>query len=117
MTSRERRLQEFRARVEVRSWQYRQRHHAAGVWFRLRRVLAGASAAYAVSPEEAARLRDEGYTPVPVGEEIEPAKTILIVPATRIASLESARPVPLRLGGALMAATCLVLTPFVHRRR
>lgn len=112
MTARERRLQEFRARVQVRSWQYRQRNHAAGVWFRLRRVLAAASAAYAVSPEEAATLGEEGYRPVPVGGEIEPQKTILVVPAARVASLESARPVPLRLGGELMATTCLVLAPF-----
>ena len=43
----ERRLRQLRSRVLVRAWDYRQRNHARGVWFRLRRVLAEASQAYA----------------------------------------------------------------------
>ena len=38
----EQRARQFRSRVLVRSWEYRQRHHARGVWFRFRRVLADA---------------------------------------------------------------------------
>jgi len=37
----ERRNRKQRARVLARSLDYRQRRHARGVWFRLRRVLAG----------------------------------------------------------------------------
>jgi hypothetical protein len=36
----ERRVREQHARMLVRSLDYRQRRHARGVWFRLRRVLA-----------------------------------------------------------------------------
>jgi hypothetical protein len=38
------RARSVRARAAVRGWQYRQRHLAAGVCFRLRRVLADARA-------------------------------------------------------------------------
>ena len=44
----ERRLRELRSRVLVRAFDHRQRRHARGVWFRLRRVLALAREAYAV---------------------------------------------------------------------
>jgi hypothetical protein len=52
----ERRLRQWRSRVLVRSWSYRQRRHAGGFWFRLRRALADASEAYAISRAEAQEL-------------------------------------------------------------
>jgi hypothetical protein len=108
----ERRLREQRARVLIRSLDYRQRHHASGVWFRLRRVLADARAAYVVSEHDARTLVEEGCCVEPVGRELEPRKLIVIASSERIAQISSARPVPVRLGGELLTSTCLVLTPF-----
>jgi hypothetical protein len=108
----ERRLREQRARVLARSFDYRQRHHAGGVWFRLRRVLADASAAYVVPEDEAQRLVAEGCRVEPVGRELQPPKVILRASASRVEQIVSARQVPVRLGGPLLAAPCLVMTPF-----
>jgi hypothetical protein len=108
----ERRVAELRARMLVRSWEYRQRHHARGVWFRLRRVLADASAAFVIPPDEAAKLVAEGYRVEPVGQALEPPKSIVFAPADRVARIASARAVPVRLGRELLEAEHLVLTPF-----
>ncbi|MFB3854718.1 MAG: hypothetical protein ACE148_12935 [Vicinamibacterales bacterium] len=108
----ERRVEEQRRRVMVRSWEYRQRHHARGAWFRLRRALADASAAFEIPPEEAGRLIAEGYRIEPAGEAFEPRKLILVVPADRMASVSGARPVPLRLGADLLQTRHLALVPF-----
>lgn len=113
MTERlEDRLRQYRQRVLIRSWEYRQRRHAHGVWHRLRRVLTDADATYTVSGEDASTLATEGYRPEPVGAELNPPKTIVFVPRERLAGLPSARPVPLKLGIDLLAAEYLVLTPF-----
>ena len=108
----ERRLREQRARVLTRSFDYRQRHHARGVWFRLRRVLADASAVYVVPEDEAQRLVAEGCLVEPVGRELQPPKIIIRAAASRVAQIASAQQVPVRLGGTLLAAACLVITPF-----
>lgn len=111
------RLRQYRQRVLIRSWEYRQRRHAHGVWHRLRRVLTDADAAYAVSAEDVRTLAAEGYTPEPVGAELHPPKTIVFVPRERLAGLPSARPVPVRLGMDLLTTECLVLTPFAPAAR
>jgi hypothetical protein len=108
----ERRVAERRRRVLVRSWEYRQRDHAHGVWGRLRRVLADASAAFVISADEANALAAEGFRVEPVGSQLHPPKTILFAPADRIARVQSARAVPVRLGGELLEADYLALTPF-----
>ena len=105
----ERRLRQLRSRVLVRAWDYRQRRHAGGVWFRLRRALAGASEAYAIPREKAQQLVAEGYRTEPVGQELEPPKLIVLAPAARLAS---ARPLAVRLSAELLAAECLALVPF-----
>jgi hypothetical protein len=115
-SSLEQRLRQFRSRMLVRSWDYRQRHHARGVWFRLRRVLADASAAYAVTREDAAALVAEGYSAEPVGQELEPSKLIVFAPATRVERLASARVLTVRLSAELLAAEALALVPFVPHR-
>ena len=112
----ERRLRQLRSRLLVRAWDYRQRHHARGVWFRLRRLLADASAAYVVSAEEAQELVAEGHAPEPVGEELLPARQILFVSAERASRLVSARPLTVRLSAELLAADCLVLARFPYER-
>lgn len=108
----ERRLRQLRSRVLVRAWHYRQLRHADGVWYRLRRALADAREAWAVSPEDVRRLAAEGYPVEAVGGEIAPPKQIVRVPAERVAQVPSARPVPVRLGADLLAAEGLVLVPF-----
>jgi hypothetical protein len=108
----ERRIEALRRRLLVRSWEYRQRHHARGAWFRLRRALADASAAFEIPAEEADRLIAEGHRIEPVGATFEPPKVILIVPADRMARVPGARPVRVRLGADLLQATHLALTPF-----
>jgi hypothetical protein len=107
----ERRVRRYRSRMLIRAFDYRQRHHAAGVWFRLRRLLAGTSQAYVVSEHDAEQLRQEGFRVAPVGREVDPPKTIIIAPAHRVAALASARAVPVTLAGELLEATCLVLVP------
>jgi hypothetical protein len=108
----DRRIRERRARALVRSWDYRQRRHARGVWFRLRRVLADASAAFAIPADEARTLIAEGHRAEPVGRELEPPKVIVFAPAERVAQIASARAVPLRLGRDLLEAESLALTRF-----
>lgn len=110
----ERRVREFRSRVLVRSWEYRQRDHARGVWFRLRRVLAEASAAFVIPPEEAVALVAEGFRLEPVGQALEPPKSIVFVPAGRVAGIARARGVPVRLCRELLEAQHLALTPIDH---
>lgn len=107
-----RRLREQRSRVLVRSWDYRQRAHARGVWLRLRRVLADAREAYGIPPDEARRLVVEGYPQEPVGQELQPAKLIVFVPARRIAEIRGARSLALGLGAELLGAECLALVRF-----
>ncbi|MEW5982993.1 MAG: hypothetical protein AB1806_11580 [Acidobacteriota bacterium] len=108
----ERRAADLRRRVLVRSWEYRQRHHARGVWFRLRRVLADASAAFVVTDDEARALVAEGFQIEAVGRALEPPKVILLASADRVRRLVSARAVPVRLGRELLEAEHLVLTRF-----
>jgi hypothetical protein len=106
------RLRRMRSRVLIRAWHYRQLGHANGAWYRLRRVLADSSEAWAVSLQDARQLAAEGYPVEPVGGELAPAKQIVRVPAERVAKAPSARPVPLRLGADLLAAEGLALVPF-----
>ena len=108
----ERRLRELRSRVLVRAFDHRQRRHARGVWFRLRRVLAFAREAYAVPPDEASRLIAEGHRPESVGRELEPPRVILFVPAERVARIATARPLAVRLSAEVLSAECLALVPF-----
>ena len=107
-----RRVRQVRSRVAVRAWEYRQRHHAKGVWLRLRRILAEAKVAYAIPESEAERLLAEGFQPEAVGRALEPPKIMLFVPAERVIRLAHAREVPVRLGVELLEAPALVLVRF-----
>ncbi len=91
---------------------YRQRHHAKGVWTRLRRLLADAQSAYAIPGSVAEQLLAEGFLPEAVGQELEPPKVVLFVPAERAALITGAREIPVRLEGALLEAPALVLVRF-----
>lgn len=100
------------ARAEVRRWQYRQRHLAAGVWYRLRRVLADAREAYVISADDAGRLVSEGYRAEPCGAGLEPPKTILVVDPSRLSAIDSRRPIPVGLGPDLLTAPAIALVAF-----
>lgn len=108
----ERRLRQVRSRVAVRAWAYRQRHHAKGMWMRLRRVLADAGSAYVIAGTEAERLVAEGLRPEPVGLELQPPKIILFMPAERASRIPGAREIALRLEAPLLEAPALALVPF-----
>jgi hypothetical protein len=108
----ERRLRELRSRVLVRSFDYRQRRHARGVWFRLRRTLTFAREVYALPPDEVKQLLAEGHRPEPVSRELEPPRVILFVAAARVARIASARPLAVRLSAELLSAEGLALVPF-----
>lgn len=108
----ERRVRQYRSRRLIQAWDYRQRHHARGAWFRLRRLLAGASQALVISPEDAAQLRAEGLMAEPVGNEFEPPTVIVCVPKSRVAGLGSAREVPVALTADLLNARCVALVRF-----
>jgi hypothetical protein len=107
-----RRARAVATRAAVRRWQYRQRHHAAGVWLRLRRVLAAAETVYAIPPGEASALVAEGYVPERCGLEIAPAKTIVFVDRRRADAIAGRQTIPARLGPEFLAAPALALVRF-----
>jgi hypothetical protein len=108
----EARLRAMRARLAVRAWEYRQRDHAKGVWFRLRRLLAHSASALSLPEAEARRLLAEGYAADPVGALLEPPKVLLVVPEERLRDVPGRSPIPLRLGPDLLAARWVALVPF-----
>jgi hypothetical protein len=106
-----------RTRAEVRRWNYRQRDLAAGVWFRLRRVLADARAAYVISEADGQQLMAEGYAVEPSGNQLAPEKTILFVDEARLSMVASRQPIPVELGPAFLGATTVALVAFEGIRR
>lgn len=108
----ERRAGLARSRAAVRAWEYRQRRHAKGVWFRLRRVLTGAEMAFAISDDDAAALITEGFSADPVGAELQPPRMIVAVPRTRAERIPSRRPLAVRLDAEMLAARAVVVVRF-----
>jgi hypothetical protein len=107
-----RRLQRIRSRLAVRSWEYRQRNLAHGVWFRLRHLLTYAARAYVISEREVARLLEEGYQPDPVGRALEPEKLLFFVPAERVEKIDVAKEIEARLTAPFLEATAVVMVRF-----
>ncbi len=108
----EKRVKAARSRAAVRAWEYRQRNHAKGTWYRLRRLLADTSVAYALTELDARLLLAEGHRPEPVGEQLEPPKTILCVPGERIDTIADKRRIPVRLAADFLAARYVALVRF-----
>ena len=104
-----------RTRAAVRRWRYRQHNLAAGVWFRLRRVLSDARVACVISEDDARRLVMKGYTPEACGLQVAPEKTILFVDEHGLADLETRR-IPVVLGPEFLAARAIALIPFDESR-
>jgi len=107
-----RRARRLRAAARRRHWEYHQRDLAGGCWYRLRRALTYAREIYLISAAEAAELLAEGWPVEPVGAELVPAKTMVVVPAQRVARLAEARQIPVRLSAELLAAPRLALVRF-----
>jgi hypothetical protein len=101
-----------RGRAALAAWEYRQRHHAKGVWYRVRRVLAEASHAFALSDGAVQALLAEGYQPEAVGADLEPQKTLLFVPAERLATLPEKREIPVRIGADFLFSRNIALLRF-----
>ena len=111
-----RRARLIRERELIRAWEYRQRDHAKGVWYRFRRVLVDAAEAWVIDDRDADRLAIFGRTELPVGGELHPPKRIFFVTAEELAGAPSRRRVPLRLAGALLGARNLALIAFAGSR-
>ena len=104
-----RRAAEVRARALTRHWEYRQRHHSKGVWFRLRRVLAETRGAFVISEGDARKLLDEGFRKEPIGTALFPQKTLIVVPPERAELIAERTAFPVRLGAEFLAARFLAL--------
>ena len=107
-----RRARLMRERMLIRGWEYRQRHHAKGMWYRLRRSLADAAEAWEIDDRDADRLATLGHAELPVGVELHPPKRIFFVTPHELAALPSRRRIPVRLGGKLLEARNLALVTF-----
>jgi hypothetical protein len=104
-----RRAKSVRERVLIRSWEYRQRNHAKGVWFRLRRVLVDAAEVWIVPSQATAALREAGHTSIPVGEELAPPKHLFFVDRDTLETIADRRRIPVRLSSDFLSATDLAL--------
>lgn len=107
-----RRVRAIRSRAAVRRWEMRQLEHAAGAWFRLARLLAYASSAWAITQADADKLVAAGHSPDPAGVELEPPRKIFFVSEEELDALRSAREVPLRASPELLGYRTLALVPF-----
>ncbi len=105
------RARRIRERELVRAWEYRQRDYSHGVWFRLRRVLADAAQAWIIGEDNADMLEKEGFSPEPVGREIEPPKRMFVLPASALGRIGQRREISVRLSGDFLQARSLVLIP------
>lgn len=112
MNALHKRAEEFRARMQVRAWEYRQLKGAKGTWYRLRRMLARASEAYEVGDATFAELIEQGAVREPTGDELEPTKNYVFLPRDRVAHLPDARPLRVRLSAELLSAKNVVFVPF-----
>jgi hypothetical protein len=109
------RARAVRTRAVIRRWKYRQRGLAAGVWYRIRRVLAEAKEAYVIAGGDAQQLLAEGYVPESCGALVAPEKIIIFVDPTRLARIGSRRRIPVRLGPEFLSATAVALIRFDSR--
>jgi len=106
------RLRKLKGRLATRTWEYRQRNCAKGVWPKLCRVLADAAQAYEISEAELTELLAEGHAVEAAGEALHPPKTIIFVSPARAAALQSRSEIPLHLTAPLLRAERLALVRF-----
>lgn len=106
------RAQKIRERALVLAWQYRQRHHSQGTWWRLRRALVDAAEAWEIGDDDAGRLAEEGFEPLAVGREFAPPKRFFVATSEQLEALGSRRRLAVRLNADLLGARNVVLVPF-----
>jgi hypothetical protein len=106
------RARAVRAKAAIRRWQYRQRNLAAGVWYRLRRILADAKEAYVISVSDSEQLIAEGYKLEACGAQLSPEKAIIFVDPARLGQITSRRRIPIRLDPDFLLAPSVALVRF-----
>lgn len=106
------RARKIRERALVLAWEYRQRDHSKGTWFRLRRALVDAAEAWEIGDDDAERLAREGVESLAIGRELEPPKRLFVATPERLETLGSRRRIAVRLNADLLGARNVVLVPF-----
>ena len=109
------RAKRIRERALVLAWEYRQRDHAKGTWFRLRRTLVDAAEAWVISSEDGELLVGRGVEPSPAGLALEPRKRLFFVDPTVLATLPSRRRIAVGLNAELLGARDVALVAFPKR--
>jgi hypothetical protein len=107
-----RRSRQSKSRWLARRREFRERHLAAGVWFRLRRCLAHAARAFIIPAEAAAALEQDGLVPERPGLDLEPPLRLYVVTPERLASISGRREIRVRLSAELLTAGQVALVPF-----
>jgi hypothetical protein len=108
----ERRARDAKSRALVRSWEYRQRNLARGIWFELRRILADTERAFVLSDDVAAEVLHSGAKLEAAGARLEPKKRIMFVTADELSGYTDIREIPVNLGVDFVAARNIALLPF-----
>jgi len=103
------RARRARERALIRAWEYRQRHYAKGVWYRFRRVLVDAAAAWIIGNADRDRLQSAGHVPLPVGRELAPPIRLFFLSEEELEAISDRRQVPARLSSELLHARNLAL--------
>ncbi len=106
------RARKIRDRALILVWEYRQRAHSKGTWFRLRRALVDAAEAWVVGDDDAERLAEEGFDSLAVGRELEPPKRLFVVTPERLETIASRRRIAVRLNAEFLTARNVVFVPF-----
>ena len=103
------RARRARERALIRAWEYRQRHYAKGVWYRLRRVLVDAAEAWIIGNAGVDRLESAGHVPLPVGRELAPPIRLFFLSEEELEAISDRRQIPARLCTELLHAGNLAL--------
>jgi hypothetical protein len=105
------RARRARERAVIRAWEYRQRNHSHGVWYRLRRVLVDADQLWVIDGRDADRLEAGGREPHPVGRELSPPLRLFRVTTDELATIASRRQIAVRVNADFLEARCLAYIP------
>jgi hypothetical protein len=106
------RLRAIRARVAIQRYEARQTNHAAGVWFRIQRLLAFSSRAWVINDDDARSLMAAGRQPHPSGLELEPPRRFFVLREEEAVSLASAHEIAVQSSAEMLVAPALALVLF-----
>ncbi len=105
------RARRVREQAMIRSWQYSQREHSNGVWYRLKRVLVDAEQVWIIDEREADRLEADGRKPLPVGRELTPPKRLFFVTPEELTTIAGRRQIAVRLNAEFLDTRSVALVP------